>query len=94
MTLVRSFPVAAFAILLLAAISADAVTIDLVTVGNPGNAGELSGAGAGGYGPNRICGAVAYTYKIGKHEVTAGQYCEFLNAVAKTGDTYGCPGSA
>jgi formylglycine-generating enzyme required for sulfatase activity len=62
-----------------------------VTVGNPGNAGELSGAGAGGdawYGPDRICGAVAYEYKIGKFEVTAGQYRAFLNAVAKT-DTYG-----
>jgi len=30
------------------------VTIDTVTVGNPGNAGELSGAGAGGYGSDRI----------------------------------------
>jgi len=28
-----------------------------------------------------------YCYEIGKHEVTAGQYCEFLNAVAGT-DTY------
>jgi formylglycine-generating enzyme len=64
-----------------------AVTIDTVPVGNPGNAGELSGAGAGGYGPDRICGAVGYTYNIGKYEVTAGQYCAFLNAVAKT-DAY------
>jgi len=31
---------------------------------------------------------VAYIYRIGKYEVTAGQYCEFLNAVGKT-DTYG-----
>ena len=67
--------------------SAD-VVIDTVTVGNPGNAGELSGQGAGGYGPDRICGAVDYTYNIGKYEVTAGQYTEFLNAVADT-DTYG-----
>jgi len=57
-------------------------------VGNAGNAGELSGAGAGGYGADRICGAVDYNYKIGKFEVTAGQYAQFLNAVAKT-DTYG-----
>ena len=28
----------------------------------------------GGYGPDRICGAVDYTYNIGKYEVTAGQY--------------------
>jgi formylglycine-generating enzyme required for sulfatase activity len=57
-------------------------------VGNAGNAGELSGAGAGGYGADRICGAVDYNYKIGKFELTAGQYTQFLNAVAKT-DTYG-----
>ena len=68
--------------------AATAVNIDLVTVGDPGNAGELSGAGAGGGGPDRICGAVGYIYKMGKYEVTAGQYCEFLNAVAQT-DTYG-----
>ena len=60
------------------------VVIEFVPVGNPGNAGELSGLGAGGYGPDRICGAVDYAYNIGKYEVTAGQYCEFLNAVAAT----------
>ena len=47
----------------------------------------MSGSGAGGYGPDRICGAVNYTYNIGKYEVTAGQYTEFLNAVAGV-DTY------
>ncbi len=64
------------------------VIIDTVTVGNLGNAGELSGEGAGGYGPDRICGAVDYVYRIGTYEVTAGQYTEFLNAVAGT-DTFG-----
>ena len=60
-------------------------SLEWVTVGNPGNTGEWSGA----YGMSlRICGAVAYTYNIGKYEVTAGQYTEFLNAVAAT-DTYG-----
>ena len=68
--------------------TAVAVNIETVSVGNPGNAGELSGGCAGGYGPDRICGAVDYTYNIGKYEVTAGQYTEFLNAVAAT-DTYG-----
>jgi len=65
-------------------------SLDTVPVGDPGNVGELSGAGAGagGYGPDRICGAVGDTYNIGKYEVTAGQYTEFLNAVADT-DTYG-----
>ena len=42
----------------------------------------------GGAGPDRICGAVGYEYNIGKYEVTATQYCEFLNAVAVS-DTYG-----
>lgn len=68
--------------------TAVAVNIETVPVGNPGNAGELSGSGAGGYGPDRICGSVSYTYNIGKYEVTAGQYTEFLNKVAAT-DTYG-----
>jgi formylglycine-generating enzyme required for sulfatase activity len=65
-----------------------AVNIETVPVGNPVNVGELSGSGAGGYGPDRVCGAVDYTYNIGKYEVTAGQYTEFLNKVAAT-DTYG-----
>ncbi|UCE62160.1 MAG: SUMF1/EgtB/PvdO family nonheme iron enzyme [Phycisphaerales bacterium] len=63
------------------------VVIETVTVGHAGNAGELSGTGAGGLGPNRICGAVGYAYEIGKYEVTTGQYTEFLNAVAAT-DTH------
>jgi len=58
------------------------VAINMVTVGDPGNAGELSGEGAGGTGTDRICGAVDYVYKIGKFEITNAQYCGFLNAVA------------
>lgn len=58
--------------------------LETVTVGDPGNTGELSGKGAGGIGPDRICGAVGYTYNIGKYEVTAAQYTDFLNKVAKT----------
>ena len=60
--------------------------LETVPVGDPGNAGELSGAAAGGYpnSPNRICGAVDYTYNIGKYEVSAGQYTDFLNKVAAT----------
>ena len=64
------------------------ITIDTVPVGNLGNAGELSGEGAYGYGEDRICGTVNYAYNIGKYEVTAGQYRDFLNAVAAT-DPYG-----
>ncbi len=55
------------------------VLMDTVTVGNPGNGDDSHGDGYGG---------VADTYSIGKYEVTAGQYAEFLNAVAAT-DTYG-----
>ncbi|MBN1510729.1 MAG: SUMF1/EgtB/PvdO family nonheme iron enzyme [Phycisphaerae bacterium] len=72
---------------LVAGAASASIVIDTVPVGNPGNAGELSGEGAGGLGQDRICGAVDYTYNIGKYEVTAGQYTAFLNAVAGV-DTY------
>jgi formylglycine-generating enzyme required for sulfatase activity len=64
------------------------IVMETVTVGNPGNPGEWSGESYGGSGPDAIVGGVDYTYNIGKYEVTAGQYTEFLNAVAAT-DTYG-----
>ena len=57
---------------------ANPVTVDWVTVGDAGNADDTHGDGYGG---------VAYEYRIGKYEITAGQYTEFLNAVADT-DTY------
>ena len=81
-TKVLTIPVAA----LLAAVvvglgsAAMAVDIETVPVGNPGNAADTRYE-APGYG------AVSYEYNIGKYEVTAGQYRDFLNAVAKT-DTY------
>jgi MYXO-CTERM domain-containing protein len=58
----------------------------LVAVGNAGNAGEQSRLAY--YGDETFYGGVDYTYRIGKFEATAGQYTEFLNAVAAT-DTYG-----
>jgi formylglycine-generating enzyme len=58
-----------------------AVVMETVTVGNPGNPGD-------GQPPNPVFGAVGYVYSIANHEVTAGQYTEFLNAVAAT-DDYG-----
>lgn len=65
------------------------VVIETVTVGNAGNAGENSGeSDPDGWGPDRICGPVDYVYNIGTFEVTAGQYTEFLNAVAAA-DPYG-----
>lgn len=93
----RTLAIAAALALLCLGVTAQADVFDLgfgltnletVTVGDPGNAGELSGGGAGGYGADRVCGLVSYAYSIGKYEVTAGQYTEFLNAVART-DTYG-----
>lgn len=58
--------------------TAGAATIDLVPVGNPGNGND----------PETGFGSVAEEYLIGKYEVTAVQYTEFLNAVADA-DTYG-----
>ena len=54
-------------------------SLEFVTVGDAGNAADADT----GYG------AVAYEYRIGKYDVTAGQYAEFLNAAAKTSDPYG-----
>jgi formylglycine-generating enzyme len=51
-----------------------------VPVGNPGNANDPA--------TGNLYGGVAYTYNIGKYDVTVGQYTAFLNAVAAT-DTYG-----
>jgi len=52
---------------------AHSVTIDWVTVGDPGNAAD-----------NTTYGAVADAYRIGKYEVTIQQYTDFLNAVAQS----------
>ena len=50
---------------------------ETVPVGNPGNKVDDTGFGA-----------VTYEYRIGKYEVTNDEYCEFLNAVAKS-DSHG-----
>ena len=60
--------------------AAMALEIETVPVGNAGNGGDPS--------TPSLFGAVDYEYNIGKYEVTAGQYTEFLNAVAGV-DTYG-----
>ncbi len=56
---------------------AEPITIDWVTVSDPGNAADTTGYGA-----------VAESYRIGKYEVTIQQYADFLNAAAKS-DPYG-----
>ncbi len=59
---------------------AGAVTIDMVTVGNPGNAGDTR-VGENTFGK----GVVDYSYQIGKYDVTIGQYTAFLNAADPDG---------
>jgi len=65
--------------------TAPAVTIETVPVANLENTGEWSGQSYGGWGPDRLCGAVGYNYRIGTYEVTAGQYRDFLNDVDPNG---------
>jgi sulfatase modifying factor 1 len=69
-------PILSFVLLFASVVSAPAITIDMVTVGNPGNAPDTRYISIG-------VGSVGYNYQIGKYEITAGQYTEFLNAVAK-----------
>jgi formylglycine-generating enzyme len=64
------------ALILYANLTHASVTIDLVTVGDAGNAPKT----VAGLGP---VGAVDYSYGIGKYEVTNAQYAEFLNAKAE-----------
>ncbi len=61
------------------AVPAHAVTIDMVPVGNAGNANDPA--------TGNLYGGVNYSYQIGKYDVTIGQYTDFLNAAAAT-DTY------
>ncbi len=51
------------------------VGFDWALIGNAGNAAD----------PATGVGAVDYEYRIARHEVTNGQYAEFLNAVDPTG---------
>ena len=59
------------------------VTPEMVTVGNPGNPDDPESNGFSGGDTNS--GAVAYSYKIGKYEVTNAEYTKFLNAVDPNG---------
>ncbi|MGA2232613.1 MAG: SUMF1/EgtB/PvdO family nonheme iron enzyme [Tepidisphaeraceae bacterium] len=52
-------------------------SLSFVQVGNPGNAPDANGLGS-----------VPYSYQMGQYDITVSQYCDFLNAVAKT-DQYG-----
>jgi formylglycine-generating enzyme required for sulfatase activity len=57
-------------------------SLSFVTVGNPGNVADVNLDS--NHNPQ---GSVGYTYQMGTYDVTAAQYCLFLNAVAKA-DTY------
>jgi formylglycine-generating enzyme len=59
---------------------ANAEPLQWVTVGDPGNTADTSGA------PNPA-GAVAASFQMMKYEYTNQQYTDFLNSVART-DTY------
>ena len=58
---------------------ANAFTMDFVTIGNPGNAADTTGA------PNPA-GSVAYTYNLGKYEVSRDQI-DKANAAGSLGIT-------
>jgi formylglycine-generating enzyme required for sulfatase activity len=74
----RAVLVALMVATLAVATAAHAVTIDWVTVGNPGNAADTNPSGYG---------AVTDSFQIMKFEFTNQQYTDFLNSVATT-DTY------
>ena len=85
---VRQFSSAAAVALILSASVARADVFNMpngtsllfVPVGDPGNLADPA--------TGSLFGSVGYAYQMGKYDVTVGQYCQFLNAVAKT-DTYG-----
>jgi len=60
------------------------LTLDFVTIADPGNPNDTVTATDGS---GLSFGSVGYTYAIGTYEVTLLQYTAFLNAVAKT-DTH------
>ena len=82
----KVFALTAAIALLGLSIVAQAITIDTVAVGDAGNAADTSSHSGNPAGQ----GSVSYNYNIGKYEVTAAQYADFLNNKAKCdGDPYG-----
>jgi formylglycine-generating enzyme required for sulfatase activity len=72
------FSVGVSALLASLIVPAHAVTIDWVTVGDPGNTADTTGD------PNPA-GAVADSFRIMKYEFTNQQYTDFLNSVDTNG---------
>ena len=58
--------------------STNPINYPLVEIGNPGNSSD----------PLTGVGGIAYSYQIGKYDVTISQYAVFLNAVAKTDEYF------
>src|SRR5262245_41345941 len=58
-------------------------SIEFIPIGQPGNPNDPATTRPGIF----TIGQVAYSYRMGKYDVTLAQYTQFLNAVAKT-DTY------
>ncbi|MBU6277425.1 MAG: formylglycine-generating enzyme family protein [Planctomycetes bacterium] len=77
MNALRFTRLAAALVVALSVTAAHAITIDWVTVGDPGNAADTTGD------PNPA-GAVAASFQIMKYEFTNQQYTDFLNSVAAT----------
>jgi formylglycine-generating enzyme len=80
MNLLRRVATAALVALILTSLAvpnAHAVTIDMVTVGNPGNASDPATGG--------LYGAVNHVYRIMKFEFTNTEYAAFLNAIDPDG---------
>ena len=74
MSMMRKFVVLTTAFFVLTASSgAGAVNIDWITISDAGNVADDTGYGS-----------VASSYRISRHEVTVGQYAEFLNAKASS----------
>jgi hypothetical protein len=80
--LITTLALVAFAL----AASSKAATITTVPIDNPGNLADTRYIES--YHPSGV-GAVAYSFNIGKTEITNAQYTAFLNAVATTFDPYG-----
>jgi len=70
--------IAAIVLLCLGVVSQALPFLETVTISTAGNADDTTGYGS-----------VGYDYKIGKYEVTSGQYIAFLNAKATLSDDYG-----
>lgn len=86
----KLFTITAALALLGLSIATQAIVIDTVAIGNPGNAADTVVMND----DTTSYGSVGYNYNIGKYEVTAAQYTAFLNAVANVSDTYGLYNSA